>query len=138
MIGAIQCSTSESGSWRKPFIGAFAFSWAAGDWLLRLCVKMWVEILVGNLKEDWIRKDLDDIIAWSNEDKTKEGIINMRYFLSEDRKNFVMLVEYKTKEDMERITKKWEEGKFEQQEWFQEMMSKVFQAGQSKYYEQIA
>ncbi|MDO9538071.1 MAG: hypothetical protein Q7J68_07110 [Thermoplasmata archaeon] len=99
---------------------------------------MWVEILVGNLKEDWIRKDLDDIIAWSNEDKTKEGIINMRYFLSEDRKNFVMLVEYKTKEDMERITKKWEEGKFEQQEWFQEMMSKVFQAGQSKYYEQIA
>ena len=99
---------------------------------------MWVEILVGNLKDGWKREDLEAVIEWSNEDKTKEGIINMRYFLSEDQKNFVMLVEYKTKEDMERIRQKWDEGEFEQQEWFQEMMSKVFEAGQSKYYEQIA
>ena len=98
---------------------------------------MGVQILVGNLKESWKRNDLDDVITWSNEDKAKEGIINMRYFLSEDQKNFVMLVEYKTKEDMERIRQKWDEGEFEQQEWFQEMMSKVFEGGQSKYYEQI-
>lgn len=98
---------------------------------------MWAEILSAHLKPGWKDADLDRVIRWNSEYHRKEGLDSVRYFLSESRDRFVMIVEYEDRDQMLGLRAKWEASGQEGTEPFVSMMAAVFDQGSSAMYVEL-
>ena len=99
---------------------------------------MWAEFLFATLKTGCRQRDLDRVISWNDEHHRKAGVQDVRYFLSKDRSQFVMMVGYSDKKTMRRLKSEWEQSKAEGETWFREMMSAVFASGRSAVFSEIS
>ena len=95
---------------------------------------MWAEILTARLKPGWEDEDLDRLIRWNTEYHARGGVREVRYFVSEDRSRFVMVVSYPDRTQMERSREKWETSGSESQAWFRSLVDPLFSEGQSTMY----
>jgi hypothetical protein len=95
-----------------------------------------VEILTASLKPGYRDEDLEAIIRWNTEYHQKRGVTDVRYFVSNDRKSFVMTISC---EDAlgEKLAKEWADSKVEEQEWWRSMMAKAVESGKSSIYREV-
>jgi hypothetical protein len=98
---------------------------------------MWAEILNARFKDGWKQSDLDRLMSWNTEYHVQDGIGDVRYFVSEDRTRFVMMVGYRDREEMVRLRAKWDTSGAESQEWFQRLVTPLFAEGQSAIFEEV-
>jgi hypothetical protein len=95
-----------------------------------------VEILTAALKPSYRDEDLMAIVQWNDRYHRARGVTDILYFLSKDRKSFVMTV--RCEEALgERLSREWDNSQTESQEWFQTMMGKAFESGKSSIYQEL-
>jgi hypothetical protein len=56
---------------------------------------MFAEILNSRFKPGWKDADLQRLMTWNTKHHVKDGISDVRYFVSPDRTRFVMMVGYR-------------------------------------------
>ena len=98
------------------------------------CESMYAEILNARLRPGWKDADLQRLMAWNTEHHIKDGVSDVRYFISEDRTRFVMIIGYHDRAEMERLRARWEESGSESQDWFRKLVEPLFAEGQSVMY----
>ena len=97
---------------------------------------MRLEILVAQLKPGYREEDLITVMRWNTDYHERRGVGGIHYYVSEDRSNFVMTVPHQEAVS-DRIAKEWKESGAETQNWFREMMDKVFTGAVSRMYHQV-
>lgn len=97
---------------------------------------MRLEILVAQLKPGYREEDLITVMRWNTDYHEKRGVGGIHYYVSEDRSNFVMTVPHQEAVS-DRIAKEWKESGAETQNWFREMMDKVFTGAGSRMYHEV-
>lgn len=94
---------------------------------------MRLEILVATLKSGYREEDLTAIMRWNTQWHRDRGISDVRYFVSEDRGSFVMMVPHQEAAS-DAAAKEWEASGVENETWWREMMQKVIVQGKSGMY----
>jgi hypothetical protein len=82
--------------------------------------------------------DLDGVVQWSTEYHRKGGLGAVRYFLSEGKSRFVMIVEYSDRGQLVALRTKWEASGTERTESFRSTMAAVFEGGSSATYVELS
>jgi len=98
---------------------------------------MFAEILNARFKPGWKDADLQRLIAWNTEHHAKDGISDVRYFVSEDRTRFVMMIGYRDRAEMERLRTKWEKSGSESEDWFRRLVEPLFAEGRSVIFSEL-
>ena len=97
---------------------------------------MRIEILVASLKPDYREDDLAAIIRWNTDYHREHGVTDVHYFVSEDRKSFVMTASH---EDVtsDKLAKEWDDSGTENEKAFQDKMKSVFINAKSTMFHEV-
>ena len=94
------------------------------------------EFLIATLRPDFRDEDLAEVMRWNTGYHRTCGVVGVRYFVSEDRRSFVMWVPHD--ENLgDRLAEEWRASATEDQGWFQSMMTKVFESGRGSMYREV-
>jgi hypothetical protein len=94
------------------------------------------EFLVATLKPKFRDKDLEEVMRWNSEYHRARGVTGVRYFVSEDRRSFIMWVP-RAKRVGDRLQKEWEASGAETSAGFRSMTEKVFESGRGQVYREV-